>query len=207
MPCWEILMFMAIILLYSPDFSVSCITEMEKVQLTNLGVLQSTEDEAAIEDVSIGEDELWDWQIMRICGVMAEVLRFWKNMLFATKSCSKWLASSSRKNWSGRFLTLFCQTWPWQIILHKGWGPEQCERQTKQGTKEKPCHRQLQRKSFVSFYFSWKYENLKSRGNGNWKGKARLRHRNTHYFYNFFRSNLLVQLHSGTSLFEETCCL
>lgn len=58
MPCWEILMFMAIILLYFPDFSVSCITEMEKIQSTNLSTLQSTEDEAPIEDISTGVDEL-----------------------------------------------------------------------------------------------------------------------------------------------------
>lgn len=58
MPCWEILMFMAIILLYFPDFSVSCITEMEKIQSTNLSALQSTEDEAPIEDISTGVDEL-----------------------------------------------------------------------------------------------------------------------------------------------------
>lgn len=58
MPCWEILMFMAIILLYFPDFSVSCITEMEKIQSTNLSTLQSTEDEAPIEDISTGVDKL-----------------------------------------------------------------------------------------------------------------------------------------------------
>lgn len=51
-------MFMAIILLYFPDFSVSCITEMEKIQSTNLSALQSTEDEAPIEDISTGVDEL-----------------------------------------------------------------------------------------------------------------------------------------------------
>lgn len=45
MPHWEILIFMAIILLYSPDFSVSCITEMEKVQPTNLSTLESTDNE------------------------------------------------------------------------------------------------------------------------------------------------------------------
>lgn len=55
---WEILMFMSVILSYSPGFSVSCITEMEKIQLTNLSTLQSIEGEAAIEDVSTGEDEL-----------------------------------------------------------------------------------------------------------------------------------------------------
>lgn len=76
MPCWEILMFMAIILLQSPDFSLSCITEMEKIQPTNLSVLQSTEDEAPTEEVSTGEGELQDCQIMRNWVVVAEVLRF-----------------------------------------------------------------------------------------------------------------------------------
>lgn len=51
-------MFMAIILSFFPDFSVSCTTEMEKIQPTNLSTLQSTEDGAPIEDVSTGVDEL-----------------------------------------------------------------------------------------------------------------------------------------------------
>lgn len=57
MPHWEIFMFMVIILLYFPDFSVPCMKKLKISNPTNVSTIQSTEGKAPVGDVSTEVDE------------------------------------------------------------------------------------------------------------------------------------------------------